>query len=185
MGEHQKYVQPNQAQIVQREIDVWSRRCRGWTLARIAKDLGLSIEGVRKIANRVEERESRRLSRNVHRLKARQNGVHEYVLEESISGWEESKKPRQRVVEKDGVLTTEAVAQTGNTQYLHTALSVMASQRELHGLNVLPQANPYNPTIADLASRLDTAYPAKDQEDEPCPKDTETASPESESDPRN
>ena len=137
---------PNRAQVTEREIIAWDMRCKGATLQRIADRLGVTCEGARKIVARVEERESRRLAKNVHRVKARQNGQLEHIIEETLTAWRRSKKPRRRAVRKEGtdretVEHTEAVDQYGDVVYLHTAMRAQEAQRELNGLNIAPAEN--------------------------------------------
>jgi hypothetical protein len=137
---------PSRALVVQREVEVWRLRCRGWTLQRIGDHLALSAEGVRKIEARVAERESRRLAKGVHRVKARQNGQLEHIIEEEFDAWHKSKDPRTRVVEKtnpDGevVKTVEAVEGLGDSRHLQVAMQAQGAQRELLGLNIM--AAPY------------------------------------------
>jgi hypothetical protein len=112
--------------------------------------MNLSIEGVRKILARVEERESMRLSKNVHRVKARQNGQLEHIIEEGFTAWHASKEPKRRAVRKSSgegddqaiVEHTEAVDQCGDPRHLHTVLAAHAAQRDLLGMNVDAAENP-------------------------------------------
>jgi hypothetical protein len=149
---------PNDEIVLQREIEAWKLRCRGWTLARIAERMGLSIEGVRKILARVEARESKRLSRHHDRVRARQNGQVEHIIELGFDAYYTSMEPRTRVIEKVGedgetVKHTEVVAQTGDPRHLHLVLAAQAAQRDLNGLNIDPAANP-SCTLADLSMEM-------------------------------
>jgi hypothetical protein len=181
---------PNRATVIEREKIAWRMRTHGSTLQEIGDHLGVTAMGAWKICARVEEREARRLARSVHRVKARQSGQLQVVISEGFSSWKASKEPRRRAIRREGqdretVDTTEATDQHGDVRYLHLVLAAHAAERDLCGLSIEAAMNPFDPrTLSDLTSTLGSPYAPKDQEDEPCTKD-ETASHESESDPRN
>jgi hypothetical protein len=149
---------PNRETVLERENQAWRLRCRGWTLARIAHRMSLSVEGVRKILLRVEERESKELTRHYLHTKTRQNGQIEHVIEESFGAWHKSKKPRSRATRRtaEGVemTQTEALSQYGDPRYLSMVLAAQAAQRELLGFNIGAAENP-GATVADLARDLE------------------------------
>ena len=185
---------PPKALVIERERRAWKYKCEGRTNEYIGKKLGVSEEGARKILLRVCERETKRLSASYEHVRTKQLGQVGWVISEAGSAWRRSKQPRRRAtrrsVEGEDAQTVEtADSQCGDPRYLLLMLEGHRAERDLCGLSIQAATNPLNdPTFIDLARKLGSPYPDKPdpKDQESCRKDdTATASPESESDPRN
>jgi hypothetical protein len=147
---------PNKAEVQRRESIVWDLRAvRGWTLQRIADELGLTPEGVRQIEKRITAREAEKLSANYHHLKGVHHARNEWIWASCLAAYEKSKEPQGKVreSEKDGdlVRVTESVSREGNPYHLTVGMQALEADRKLLGLDVQAAANPLNDHSADIA----------------------------------
>ena len=132
---------PNKLVVQARERAVLEGRLiRGMTLQTLADELGLSVEGVRKIEQRIRDREAAELKETYHSIKATHHLRNEWVWSQSVEAYLKSKQPseRAREKEKDGetVVIRESVEREGNPVHLQVGMQALAADRELLGLNV-------------------------------------------------
>jgi len=156
MTTHKK---PNRTQARQNETRAFELRARGLTLRAIAKELGLSPEGVRKVLKRVDDRELAALSESYQNLKVAQDSRLETIISESFEAWFKSKEPLRRVrqttnAEGEEVTVNEAIEREGTVAYLDRARAALADQRSLWGLDVQAQEQEEYFNIADITRAI-------------------------------
>lgn len=150
--------------LVALQARAWQLRCKGWTLERIAREVGRDVSNVCRWLEAIEEKELARLSSTVARAKARQNAVLEHLLDESLQAWERSKAPRKRVTIREGAVVkgvdgselqtpdgkpirgpsqegVELIDRDGEPAYLDRAFVALTQIRKLWGLDVEPKPN--------------------------------------------
>jgi hypothetical protein len=137
---------PNKAQIIAREKSCWRLRMQGWTLAKIARELGLSTSGVHKILVRIQARELKNLSRHFAAIKTEVAGQLDYIIEQCSESWHKSKEPRRRASQKtdvagDEVTSTDVLEQCGDVSYLKTWMEAASMKMSLFGLHVQAAEN--------------------------------------------
>jgi hypothetical protein len=132
----------------QREARAWELRQQGWSLRRIAAEIGLGHSGVFAILRRVEKRVLAKLNADVEAEKARQFAVLDHILDEALQAWERSREPDKSITRKVGTnalgamdpVPGEPVLLTsrdsdGDPRYLSEARSALADLRKLWGLD--------------------------------------------------
>src|SRR5262245_52464758 len=116
---------------IARRTRAWELRARGWTQARIGRELGLHQGTVSRLLAWAERHELRRFQHRWEATKVHQNAMLEHATEEAFDAWHSSKKPLKRAGSKSAgegeeVVTTEVIERDGNTAYLHAAMNALA-----------------------------------------------------------
>ena len=139
-----RHVKPDQSR--EHELHAWDLRCRGWTQARIADELGLTQQSVSRILARVNKRSLKELTRRVELLKAEQHARLDHLYSEAMAGWERTKLPvlevstRERVrtdgetTHTDRTKTQYVASQVGDVRFLQEARALLKAQCELWGI---------------------------------------------------
>lgn len=140
---------------MQREAEAFELSARGWSNRKIARHMGLSHEGVNKILDRVQTRESARFSKRWLNVKMKQYHRLEWVIEECSEAWEQSKQPGRRVRQgEDGSTVTEAFEREGNVAYIDRISKAMEQQARILGLNVADATQEIGAGIAQLTEDM-------------------------------
>jgi hypothetical protein len=143
--------------------EAWSLRRQGYSQHTIAERLNMSQSGVSRLLARSRAREARKFAKESAAYKADQQATLEFLLEEVIGEWRNSKQPRKRAAVKkpgdssdpgDQVTTTEIVEQIGDTAYIAEARGILKDMRSLAGLDVMPVANEAMTTVAEIAADM-------------------------------
>jgi predicted transcriptional regulator len=143
--------------------EAWALRRQGYSQHTIAERLNMSQSGVSRLLARSRAREARKFAKQSAAYKADQKEILEFLLEEVIGEWRNSKQPRKRAAVKrpgdssgpaDEVQTTEIVEQNGDTAYMNAALAILKDMRSLGGLDVMPAANETMVSLAELAADM-------------------------------
>jgi len=126
------------------EEQAWDLRRKGWTIERVAQELGRPRRTVASMLERVELRALARMDRGVALVKIRQTAQLEHVYEEALGAWERSKEPSRSVstrrngtVGPDGqeALSTveESERRDGEPLFLDRALAALEAIRRIWG----------------------------------------------------
>lgn len=138
--------------VLQREVNVWELRQKGWSQVRIAAHLELDQSTVSKILKRVSERALSELGDEVVNTKLTQVRVLEHIADEALQAWEASKQNNRIVTQKvvrpgegakglDGQppqpspteVTQRVEDKDGDPRYLETAMKALADVRKILG----------------------------------------------------
>lgn len=96
----------NKEQGLSIEEQIIELRRQGLGYCKIARQLGISSDTVYKRAQKVSEKLQARIDAAKAELRERQIAISEYIIEESLSAWRDSREPAEstRIVEKEAVL---------------------------------------------------------------------------------
>ena len=145
---------------VDHEAEAWEMRKRGWTVRRIAAQLGLSPSTVSRMLARVERRALRALTKRVEHQKVTSTHILDEIRDEALQAWEKSKKDRLRAVKKtsnDGTVNVqEATNREGDVSYLNAAMLADDRIRRIWGIDT-PPAKPVDETKVGLSVSAYTA----------------------------
>jgi hypothetical protein len=117
---------------------------------RIAWELGISQPAVCKILRRVERHVLARMEADVRAVKAKQAGRLEYIVDQAMLAWNNSKESIESRVTTDvnlvGCETAIRRAMTrqgpGDPRFLAVALQALAAERKLWGLDAVATDQP-------------------------------------------
>lgn len=122
----------------ERETRTWEYAQLGWTEERIGRELGITQQAVSGILHRLYKRAQQRLTSLVLEEKLRQIRLLQYIADESMQAWENSKKPKKvvskrkseqkgldrdnviQVVTEDGLKNTHPLIITGTSEETNT-----------------------------------------------------------------
>jgi hypothetical protein len=166
--------QPNKAQSLDREHKAWQLRIEGHTFQQIGNALGVSKQGAYAIVSRAGGKERDQFEATRDTIRAMQFQRLEKLYRSAAADLEKSKEPRQRAIQRtnpDGseTVTRDIADQGGNINLYYAIMKIMADQRELTGMNVLPEQNPAT-TAKDLTDTdLSVPYkpPVEDDDEQP------------------
>lgn len=130
--------------IIEREQRAWELRQLGWTQEHIARELGITQDGVSKILARVSRRVIGNLADDVERVKRDQTAFLERIADEAMRAWERSQldacERTTRTMSADGSnsLTEEkrtVKGQVGDQRFLAEARAAKADIRKIWGID--------------------------------------------------
>jgi len=151
-----------------REAQVLERLLEGQTQQQIATAEGISQAAVSKIARRIEERLLADVAYKVERQRARQTMRLEFVYQQAIRAWQDSKQDvqrrRQRKTDRgdgDGVTTAEVMSENrhGDPRYLDEARKALTDLRKVWGVDAPERVS--IDTSVHYASMTDEALEAE------------------------
>jgi transcriptional regulator with XRE-family HTH domain len=143
--------------------EAWALRRQGYSQHTIAERLGMTQSGVSRLLARSRAREAAKFAKQSAAYKADQQQILEFLLEEVVGEWRNSKQPRKRAAVKrpgdssgpaDEVQTTEIVEQIGDTAYIAEARGILKDMRSLAGLDVMPAVHESMTSIAEIAADI-------------------------------
>jgi hypothetical protein len=135
----------------------------GFSQVSIAEKLNMTQSGVSRLLSRSRARLARRFAKESASYKADQQAQLEYLYEEVVGEWRQSKQPRKRAAVRrpgdssgpaDEVQTTQIEERGGDTAYVAEARAILKDLRSLGGLDVMPAANETMVSLAALAADM-------------------------------
>ena len=141
---HQSERRTKNAQRIQRRTDAWDLRCKGWAQARIAAELGVNQSTICRDLEVASKHALANLDTIVEEVKREQVFQLERIVDESLQGWEESKKKSRSVSKtvrtrlsgidtQEETTTTKVADRGGDVRYLTTAMNALADIRKILG----------------------------------------------------
>jgi predicted DNA-binding protein YlxM (UPF0122 family) len=129
----------NPDQRAELEREAWALRVQGWTLRRIADQLGVCHQAVHAACSRVEKRLHAQFSKRTEQVKSRQTAQLEHLIHDVLDEWRRSKLDAETVKTTDGggePKTERTVkGQTGNPALLAQARGAMEDIRKIWGVD--------------------------------------------------
>lgn len=128
-SKRRRKMKADQAIILAQDMRLWELKTQGWSDERIATEIGLGIETVRKRIIRLYSDYRVQLTGAIEAKAAEQVAQYEYIRDEALEAWRKSKKPKNRVSKTTSRKVGPDGEDLGNGEIFETT-SVSQEERE-------------------------------------------------------